>query len=210
MKKLHAWKPAVGFVLSSAFLLLPVRQAAGALIAYYTFDQDTGQTVVDETGDYHGTLGANASPGPDDPTWTPDGKFGGALSFDGGDYVSIGAPIIPASGPFTFAGWGKTNISHNGAMIGQGGADPGRFIVYYNRATSGDVARLYFDNSQAVGTTVTNDGQWHHVAVTRSPTNLFSLYVDSVLEATLSKSTNVRTSDNTFLGANTSRSWRLI
>ena len=190
-----------------AWLAMPHSHAIGALIAHYTFDDGTGQTAADETGNYNGTLGANGSAGSDDPTWTAQGVFGGALSFDGGDYVSIGASIIPTSGPFTVMGWGKTATAQNGAMIGQGGADPGRLIVYHTRVDSGNIARLYFDGGQAVGSTVTNDDQWHHVAVTRSSGNLFTLYVDGAPEATLSRSANVNTA-NTYLGTNTSSSYR--
>ncbi len=189
-----------------AFLLLPTSNAAGDLIAHYKFDDGGGQTAADETGKYDGTLGASSGAGGDDPAWTA-GKFGGALSFDGGDYVVINAPIVPASGPFTVVGWGRTDTEHSGAMIGQGGSDPGRFITYYNRATV-DVARLYFDGGQAVGSTDTSDNQWHHLAVTRSSANSFNLYVDGTSEATLSRATDVRTTENTFLGANTSTDWR--
>src|SRR5262249_226450 len=53
------------------------------LIAAYSFDAGSGATVTDESG--HGHTGTIAG-----ATWSAQGKFGGALSFDGvNDWVTI-------------------------------------------------------------------------------------------------------------------------
>ncbi len=56
------------------------------LVAWYRFDQYTGQRLWDYS-DYHnhGTLGSTAGVDDNDPTWTTKGLY-----FDGGDYVRVG------------------------------------------------------------------------------------------------------------------------
>lgn len=68
------------------------------LIAHYTFDEGGGTVVVDHSGNhYDGQLGGGA-------TWIADGRFGGALHFDGQSYVSVvGFPDAPSS--FSVSAW---------------------------------------------------------------------------------------------------------
>ena len=53
------------------------------LVAAYSFNEGSGGTLIDRTGNGRtGTLNG--------PAWTPAGKFGGALSFDGlNDWVTV-------------------------------------------------------------------------------------------------------------------------
>ena len=72
-----------------------------AIIAHYTFDEGSGVTVFDHSGNKRdGTL-------VDGGAWIADGKFSGALHLDGTGYVSI--PNFPDAPPsFTMAGWIRT------------------------------------------------------------------------------------------------------
>lgn len=67
------------------------------LLAHYTFDEGSGTTVVDHSGNRHdGTLSGG--------TWITGGKFGGALHFGGTDYVTIDDfPIAHSS--FSVSAW---------------------------------------------------------------------------------------------------------
>lgn len=71
--------------------------ATVGLIAHYTFDEDGGTVVVDHSGNHHnGIL--------DGGTWIADGKFGGALHFDGQSTVTVNDfPDAPPS--FTVSTW---------------------------------------------------------------------------------------------------------
>jgi hypothetical protein len=59
--------------------------AFGNLVAAYGFNEGSGTVLTDRSGNgNHGMLG------PASPAWTPQGRFGGALSFDGiDDFVEV-------------------------------------------------------------------------------------------------------------------------
>jgi hypothetical protein len=65
------------------------RADAPALRAYWPLDERAGQTVHDASGNAnHGQLGATASTEGSDPSWV-DGWLGGALRFEGDDFIQI-------------------------------------------------------------------------------------------------------------------------
>lgn len=75
------------------------------VVAAYPFSEGSGPTTADASGHGNdGTLqGAN---------WTPDGKVGHALSFDGQDdrvTAQLGGDI--GTGDFTMAGWFRPRIT---------------------------------------------------------------------------------------------------
>lgn len=79
----------------------PSTMTAG-LIAHYTFDEDGGTVVFDHSGNQRDGVLVGG-------TWlTTGGRFGGALRFDGGSYVTVGDfPDAPAS--FTASVWVRIN-----------------------------------------------------------------------------------------------------
>ena len=60
-----------------------VNNTSLGLVAAYGFNEGTGTTLLDQTGTGHtGTIAG--------PTWTAQGKFGSALTFDGvNDWVTV-------------------------------------------------------------------------------------------------------------------------
>ena len=108
-----------------------------------------------------------------------------ALSFDGtDDYVDIVHNASHNLSTFTLEAWVKTEQAA-GAHI--------RIIMKpvagnqnYSLAINNGYAHVRFDGSggvQAEGTTLINDGQWHHIAgVFDNANDLISIYVDGVLE----------------------------
>ncbi len=166
------------------------------LSGHWAMNDGSGTTAADSSGTSDGTLHG-------DPTWQ-SGKLGGALEFDGSDWVDTNSIVLPATGDFTTSGWVQTSTPQNGALLGQGpSADP-RLILYGTRTTSGDIARLYLQGQIAVSTTKTNDGDWHQVTLTRSGSQ-FKIYVDGVHEGSGSTSVGVPTddpaTDKTMIGA---------
>lgn len=130
-------------------------------------------------------------------------KWGGALSFDGGDYVRIPSMINNQS-KLTIEGWFKYNNT-NGARYVYG--DPGNqvaigivsgynYMVYYFRtATSGQF-------SAVTGTTFLVPGSWNHFAVTYdSTTNVYNAYINGRLDYTRSAVTgNVAITQPQYIG----------
>ena len=68
---------------SPATRAITVANPSQALVAAYGFDEGTGTTLLDQTGKGHTGTAAGA-------TWTAQGKFGSALTFDGvNDWVTV-------------------------------------------------------------------------------------------------------------------------
>jgi hypothetical protein len=147
------------------------------LVAHWTFDEASGQTLTDITGNGNdGTLGSTTGADGNDPTWTIDGTRGSVLTFDGNqDYVT-GIGNSP-SGSFTVAGWGNTTSggpSDYHAMysadteIWLGVDDASEFIYMY---VGGDGDYVYTANNSWTHDT------WHHLAGTWDGTSAH-IYID--------------------------------
>ncbi len=79
------------------------------LMAHYTFDEGSGTTVIDHSGnERNGTLTGG--------TWLiNEGKFGGALHLDGSSYVTVSNfPNAPPS--FTVSAWARTATWYEGGL----------------------------------------------------------------------------------------------
>ncbi len=179
----------------------------------YHFDAGSGLTAVDSVGTNNGTLIGNTK-----PTWV-SGKIGPfALNFTGDGVVKSTtsqsavqlandlSPILGATA--TVTAWIKTT------QVGQGTAlwgDPA--IVGVEQAgANNDIRYGYIDttghigvgagNTGVVSTSAINDGQWHNVAFTRNATTgLCQVYVDGVLQASVTSDTGNKTSVIKLLGA---------
>jgi hypothetical protein len=140
-----------------------------SLVAYYPFDEGAGDKTEDKSGNNNtGTLMKS-------PTWTKDGKYGNAISFDGvDDYVDCGSNSslrIPSN--VTVEAWAKAiNVTStqfvagvpysdqagwNNPWVGhQIGFTGGLMIAFLN------VDKVYGDfrggSPQA--------GEWTHIALT--------------------------------------------
>ena len=177
----------ISFVLM--LVLVPARAADADLVGYWTFDEGSGRTAYDYSGQGNdGTIEG-------DPQWVP-GKLGGALQFDGDDdqiqlkfvFTTLGSASntvavwiqVPSAGT---AGLGATE--RVGLVLGNYNDSPnsnwelhgaGQTRVWWN---GGEV-----DNR---GTTDLRDDTWHHVAWVRDKSaNAIYHYIDGQLEATAS------------------------
>ena len=148
-----------------------------------SFNEGSGTAAADSSGSGHdGTL-VNG------PTWTtgPAVNFGSGLSLDGtNDYVSVANPgtLNFGTNNFTIALWLKRQASGAehaiftktaAASWVSGGKE--LFIGTNNRLTFGGWGRGEVSSTG----TITNDGLWHHVAVTFvDSSNTLTFYIDGV------------------------------
>jgi hypothetical protein len=143
-----------------------VGSASAGLIAYWSFDEGSGTTAADSSGNNNtGTLYGG-------PQWVA-GMIGGALGFDGtDDYVGTGKILLSNVSAFTLAGWvsaGNPGSSRVG-LFGQNdcvefGFDGGNIGIW----TPG--------GGSAVTEWTFADLTWHHVAVVGDGTSL-KIYLD--------------------------------
>jgi hypothetical protein len=132
-----------------------------------------------------------------------DGEFvdagmpglGTALRLNGAGNVDLGNPALLdfATEDWTVAAWFNTVMTgtgddNKGAIYAKGGDSGGghRIALILSETTEGAVSLVCDDDAtkaQAHATSITNDGEWHHVAGQRRGTGL-NLYIDGVLEAT--------------------------
>ncbi|MCA9184240.1 MAG: M60 family metallopeptidase [Pirellulaceae bacterium] len=152
-------------------------------IAHWKFDEATGDTANDATGNGHtGVLSGGVQ--------RVAGVTGSGLSLDGlNDKVTFGTgPALAGNTDFTVSAWIRTTTTKNGVIIQQrnGGfngeyqfkiAGNGRlqFFIYGN-----DAYQFDFSSNRTV-----NDGQWHHVAAMRQGA-AGRIYVDGVLSGSAS------------------------
>ncbi len=158
-----------------------------SLMGYWKFDGDT----QDASGNNrHGTLAGN-------PVLIQAGAHGGALSLDGnGDYVTIaGYKGVNATGgvqhAFTVANWFRTTFDSGDREMVTWGTNVGGQRLSW-RVYLGAL-RTEHGSGNLMGTTLCNDGEWHHGAlVVAEGANLrvpaTRLYLDGVEEAVTSGS----------------------
>jgi len=169
--------------------------ADAGLMAHWTFEEGSGSTTADASGNgWTGTLEG-------DPTWIDTGlapvpaSSGGtswAIAFDGtGDVVSTnGLPGIGGADDRTVAFWVRTTDTGDNGLVAWGDeAENGQkyHIRVNNDATGGRVlgaVRTEAQGGNLTGTTNIADGNWHHVVSTFSGTNNTDVrhWVDGGLE----------------------------
>src|SRR5690606_67226 len=132
------------------------------------------------------------------PTWTNDGKFGKALSFDGiGDYVSVPDSTAIDTENVTVSAWiNSTSSTSNLNVIEKWNTafSPARYpyALRINNTTTGKAQFKAYDgtnNPSAESTTTINDGKWHHIVGTREDGVNLKIYVDGKLESIVTDTT---------------------
>jgi len=158
--------------------------ASADLVAHWRLDETSGTTAADSSGNgLNGTLGG-------DPQWVA-GKIGGALEFDGDDYVDLGTPAVLDFGTedFTITAWIKMTATTRGSIFAIGGDDGGgiRYTLAMGEGNDNKLT-LTMDNDstkvQSMGDTVINDGVWHHV-VGMIKGDVSLVYVDGVEDGSI-------------------------
>ena len=173
------------YVVSLLAVLSITGRVSADLVAHWPLDDGSGTVAADVTGNgSDGTLNG-------DPQWVA-GKIGGALEFDGDDYVDCGNQDILNFGTndWTITAWIRTTQPDpdRGTIFANGSDNSGgiRFTLATHEANPNHITLTTDDNStktQALGATVVNDGEWYHIAGMRQGTTI-SVYVNGVLDGT--------------------------
>jgi glucose/arabinose dehydrogenase/PKD repeat protein len=168
------------------------QSAPSALVASYSFNQGSGTTVFDSSGNGNGgTIGT--------ATWTTAGKYGNGLVFNGTSAritINDSASLRLTSG-MTLEAWVNPQTVTNGwrDVIYKGNDN------YYLEATStngrpaGGGTFGTGGSSQTFGTSALAVNTWTHLATTYDGVTL-TLYVNGVLVSSRARSGNIATSTN--------------
>ena len=146
------------------------------LVAAYSFDEGSGGSVFDASGNGHTGVISGAS-------WSASGRYGGALSFDGSDdSVLLGSLGSFSQTAFTIEAWiNKAGAKKDVAILGSWtGSGPMLWIDHLggnHRLTLAGGLADYLDT----GTTATA-GEWRHHAATWDGTTA-RYYINGALVA---------------------------
>ncbi|MFD0616118.1 LamG-like jellyroll fold domain-containing protein [Paenibacillus sp. GCM10027629] len=164
---------------------ISVTVKAAELVAHWKFDEGSGTTVGDSSGNGNaGTLVNN-------PTWNDSGKIGGALAFSGGSRATINASAtLNQTGNESVSLWFKTSqpktltsiFRHSNRFTALQVAGDQARVAYWPNGSSSYKA-LYFPWTY-------NDNNWHHYVAAYDRAHGLKIYVDG----------NVVASDTTNLG----------
>lgn len=145
---------------------------------YWTFDETSGSTASDSSGNENNGSVYGAS-------WTSSGKMDGALDFDGSnDYVELPGIINPVDDKFTASAWVRLDTSSGDHVIFQQDGTGGRSWI--TRKSNGTL-QSYIGGGYTNSTGTLSVGQWHHVAVTYDGTTV-RLWLDGILDGSSNRS----------------------
>ena len=179
----------------------------------FPLDEASGSSVTDTSGSTTGILTGFTDP----EAAHIVGKHGNALAFDGvDDQVVFSNIILPVgSTARTVSAWIRVSSTENQerqVIFGYGENNSGeRFSLRLNGQATQQL-RLEVQGGYILGSTVINDGQWHHIAAVvadfnsdgSTNVNETKLYVDGELEViskSKSKSINTSSGGGAMIGA---------
>lgn len=183
--------------------LSPVRASnTDQSIGYWKFDEAGGLIAADSspTGN-HGTLQGST-------TWV-SGKIGSALSFDGvTGFVQVGTDLSQwLGGTASLSAWikttqlGKADFFRAPGIAGVESSGNNNDIFWGWIDATGRIGLQAGNGDTARSTNPINDGQWHHIGLTRDATSgQVKVYVDGVLNATTLSETGSKTTQFRSLG----------
>jgi len=159
--------------------------AKAELVGWWRLDEGSGTTVYDSSG--YGNDGTFNG----DPEWVV-GKVGGALEFDGGDYVNVpgAADINPES--ITLMTWVNFSTVDPADMERQDYLSRGDDYAFSlhewnNNGMIHGIVTSAGDWAVVTGNTVVEPDTWYHTAMTYdSSTQILILYLDGQIDGELS------------------------
>ncbi|MBW7988614.1 MAG: LamG domain-containing protein [Planctomycetes bacterium] len=176
-KKLVFW---VSFVLVFSFVL--TNGARAELVGWWRLDEGSGTTAIDSSGS------GNDGTFTGDPQWVA-GKVGGALSFDGGDYVNVPGVTDIKPESLTLMTWVLFDTVEGGRQDYVSKDDDYAFSLHEGAADQKIHGIVTSAGGWPVvhGNTVVETDTWYHTALTYdSGTKMLLLYLDGELDAELS------------------------
>jgi hypothetical protein len=173
-------------------------------VGMWLFDEGSGDIAKDSSGGKNdGTLKNN-------PKWV-EGKFDGALQFNGSAYVDCGrGENLSITKTITVQAWVEFGGSPSSAIIiskyGKSGSGLSYMLVINGDGGAPGKASWYLSGWRHFKTPI-NDSDWHHLAATVSSEGM-DLYVDGKLDTALGGVPNISVSDSTVtIGAPNSNGW---
>jgi hypothetical protein len=168
---------------ATTLTFLPAGAVTGT-IAAYAFDEGSGTTTADASG--NGITGQLQG-----ATWIAAGKYGNALSFNGSTgYVNLGTPAsLQTTGSMTWSAWVNAtgNPPDDGQIVSLGDSFSG-----WQLKTTPDTGPRTFgigispngtSHTQRYSKTVLSLNTWYHVAgVYNAATQALDIYVNGVLD----------------------------
>lgn len=151
----------------------PVTSVTNGLAGYWKFDEASGATAADSSGE--GNLGTVNNSLLDGGHWTSAGKVGGALTFRGpslgDDYVVVPNWPKALNGTMTLSAWVWAEALPDQARIacgGSGGDGIGQFL--FTQSTGGNDLRGYVQSSARVTSDTRENvmfptNSWQHVVL---------------------------------------------
>lgn len=182
MKKLFAVVAALLIFTSwSATTYLPIHPApvsadvvTGGLIAWWRFDEGSGTTVADSSGNGSSTTLSGSG-----YTWTTSNGSHGALNFDATDGKSSFS-VDTGSDNYSFSFWifPVPSSDDYGCLCTDSG---GNYGVFYRGSTR---KISFYTAGDDLFSTALTENAWHHITiVTRDSGTSSSFYVDGVLDS---------------------------
>jgi Concanavalin A-like lectin/glucanases superfamily len=148
---------------------------------FWRLSEKSGSTAKDASG--HGFDGIY-EPGTTQGKRGPiTGSRATATAFNGRKGLVTSASQVSSPQAFTVEGWFKTSTSRGGKLIGFGSSQTGRSSSYDRQIYMQNDGQLVFGVSSAgihvvVTGNVYNDGKWHFVVASLSPTAGMAMFVD--------------------------------
>ena len=179
----------ITFVIFGIYNLLGSATLQNGLIGHWKFDETSGTTAYDSSGNEYNAILYGTSNG--SVSWV-DGKVNGAIDLDGSnDYLAIQtlkynqAGQIPA---ISISVWLKTSKSTEAYIVSfdrsenwrlsLGGMNDNKKVFFASSNNGGGTSDKY-------GATILNDNNWHHVVVTYDKvTSKKIFYLDGSVDAT--------------------------
>ena len=200
----------ISFVLVLGLVLTSAAKAADPdLAAYWKFDEGSGTTAFDSSG--NGNDGIFVG----DPKWVP-GKLGGALEFNGDDYLNCGnGQSLQIQDAITIAFWFKVDAfqttweafmakGDNSYRTSRGGGDGNATHMGISGTSVGG------GNGWFNGNVIVTGGEWHHMAATYDGAE-GRIYIDGVLDVTSPGTGQINISDyNFYIGENAQATGRFL
>lgn len=159
--------------------------AGEGLALHLELDESTGTSASDSSGkERNGVL--EFTSGPD---WVSNGYIGGALEFDGDDYIEIqNYSGVAGSHSRTCAAWIKTSSSNSSMIMSWGEENTGEKWMF-GLSADGNLQVAVWGGYIEGGDSGFNDSHWHHVAAVLedngNPTlDEIILYVDGIEQET--------------------------
>jgi hypothetical protein len=184
--------PKVTFVLLLCSLIITslsiANPAEDGLVAYWSFDEGTGKTAADATGNGHDGEFKGA------PKWVA-GKFGTALEFDGkGDYVAVADDdALDLTDKITLMAWFSPNdvLTSRRLMVKNNSI----FVIFdFSNANSIDFLVKPNNTFAESKTTDWKVGEWYHFAGTFDGKTL-KVYINGELEGEAANNVPIAPSD---------------